>query len=139
MINNSNGIFFEKPFNISNNLEKLVNEFNFYVDPKDGIKNVKIKYITLVSPCESYDLSFVINDNKESLLNAIKSKNLSTRCLAVKEICLDISFHKKLFDDKNKKISVRINYFHKTKPAFKNTIIKKYLKNWGLLNAESKK
>lgn len=127
---------FRKSFNISQNLENLINDFNFSSDPKDGIRDVRIRDITVVSPCENYNFSFVVNGNKKAIADAIKAKNISIRCLAVKELGLDVVFHDGFLNEKNEKIPIKINYFCKNPTTPKNPIIKKYLRRWGLVNAE---
>lgn len=136
IINNNNEVFIRKSFNISHKLSKLIDGFKFHSDPRDGIKDVKIKDITVVSPCESYDFSFVVNDNKKAILDAIKAKNISTRCLAVKAIGLDVIFYDGFLGGNKKKIPVKINYFSQTKPVFEYPIINKYLEIWGLMKAK---
>jgi len=132
---NNNEVFFRKSFNISHNLEKLIDGFKFHIDPRDGIKDVKIKDITVVSPCESYDFSFAVNDSKKAILDAIKAKNISVRCLAVKAIGLDVVFYDGFLDKNKKKVPVKINYFGQIKATAKHPIINRYLENWGLLEA----
>jgi hypothetical protein len=134
-INNNNEVFFRKSFNISHNLEKLIDGVRFYTDPRDGIKDVKIKDITVVSLCESYNFSFAVNDGKKAIVDAIKAKNISMRCLAVKAIGLDVVFYDGFLDKNKKRIPVKINYFGQIKATVKNPIINKYLENWGLLEA----
>ncbi len=132
-----NEVLFRKSFNISQNFEKLIDGFKFSTDPRDGIKDVKIKDVTVVSPCESYDFSFAINDNKKAIFDAIKAKNLSTKCLAVKEIGLDVLFYEGFLDKRKNRIPVKIRYFSQTKTMIKNPVINKYLESWGLLEARS--
>jgi len=135
--NNNNEVLFEKSFNISQNLSKLINNFTFHTDPKDGIKDVKIKDITVVSPCESYNFSFSVNNNKKAILDAIKAKNISIRCIAVKAISLDVIFYDGFLDKNKKRIAVKINYFAQIKTSVKHPVIKKYLEYWGLLKAQN--
>jgi Tat protein secretion system quality control protein TatD with DNase activity len=134
---NKNEVLFRKSFNISQNFEKLIDGFKFSTDPRDGIKDVKIKDVTVVSPCESYDFSFAVNDNKKAILDAIKAKNISTRCLAVKEIGLDVTFYEGFLDKKKNMIPVKIKYFSNIKTTIKHPVINKYLESWGLLEARS--
>jgi hypothetical protein len=135
--NNNNEVFIGKSFNISHKLSKLIDGFKFHTDPRDGIKDVKIKDITVVSPCESYDFSFAVNDCKKAIFDAIKAKNISTRCLAVKAIGIDVIFYDGFLGGNKKKIPVRINYFSQTKVALKHPTISKYLEDWGLVKAMS--
>lgn len=135
-INNKNEVLFRQSFNISHKLEKLIDGFKFHADPRDGIKDVKIKDITVVPPCESYDFSFAVNDGKKAIVDAIKAKNISMRCLAVKAIGLDVIFYDGFLDKNKKKVPVKINYFGQIKATVKNPIIHKYLENWGLLEAK---
>ena len=131
---NNNKVLFKKSFNISRSFEKLIDGLKFYTDPRDGIKDVKIKDVTVVSPCESYDFSFAINDNKKAIFDAIKAKNISTRCLVVKEIALDVVFYDGVLDKKKKnKILVKICYFSQCKTTNEHPVINKYLESWGLL------
>lgn len=131
---NSNKVSFKKSFNISRSFEKLIDGFKFYTDPKDGIKDVKIKDITVVSPCESYDFSFAINDNKKAIFDAMKAKNISARCLVVKEIALDVVFYDGVLDKKkNNRMLVKISYFSQCKTTNEHPVINKYLESWGLL------
>lgn len=132
---NNNEVLFKKSFNISQNFEKLIDGFKFHTDPQDGIKDVKIKDITVVSPCESYDFSFTINDDKKAIFDAIRAKNISTRCVAVKEIGLDVIFYDGVLDEKKNKVPVKIRYFSQNKIAVKHPVINKYLESWGLLRA----
>lgn len=134
-INNNNEVFFRKSFNISHNLEKLIDGFKFHIDPRDGIKDVKIKDITVVSPCESYDFSFAVNDSKKAILDAIKAKNISVRCLAVKAIGLDVVFYDGFLDKNKKRVPVKINYFGQIKATVKHPVINRYLEHWGLVEA----
>lgn len=134
---NNNEVLFKKSFNISQNFEKLIDGFKFHTDPKDGIKDVKIKDITVVSPCESYDFSFAVNDNKKAIFDAIKAKNISVRCLAVKAIGLDVVFYDGFLDKNKKRVPVKINYFGQTKATVRHPIINKYLEHWGLVEASS--
>ena len=120
---NNNEVLFRKSFNISQNFEKLIDGFKFSTDPRDGIKDVKIKDVTVVSPCESYDFSFAVNDNKKAIFDAIKAKNISTRCLAVKEIGLDVIFYEGFLDKKKNRILVKIKYFSHIKTTIKHPII----------------
>ena len=46
-INNNNEVFLENLFNISHNLEKLIDGFKFHIDPRDGIKDVRLKTLTI--------------------------------------------------------------------------------------------
>lgn len=134
---NNNEVLFEKSFNISQKFEKLIDGFKFATDPKDGIRDVKIKDVTVVSPCESYDFSFVINDNKKAILDAIKAKNLSVKYIAVKEIGLDVIFYDGFLSENKNRIPVKINYFSQNKVNGANPVISKYLESWGLLEARS--
>ena len=135
---NSNAVLFKKSFNISRSFEKLIDGFKFSTDPRDGIKDVKIKDVTVVSPCESYDFSFAINDNKKAIFDAMKAKNISARCLVVKEIALDIVFYDGVLDKKkNNKIPVKISYFNQHKTASEHPVINKYLESWGLLEVQN--
>ncbi len=133
---NKNEVLFRKSFNISQNFEKLIDGFKFST-PRDGIKDVKIKDVRVVSPCESYDFSFVINDDKKAIFDAIKAKNISTKCLAVKEIGLDVLFYEGFLDKKKNRIPVKIKYFSQIKTTIKNPVINKYLESWGLLEAQN--
>lgn len=132
-----NEVLFEKSFNISRIFEKLIDGFKFSTDPRDGIKDVKIKDVTVVSPCESYDFSFVVNDNKKAIFDAIKAKNLSVKCVAVKKIGLDVIFYDGFLGEKKNRIPVKINYFSHNKVKVMNPIISKYLECWGLVEARS--
>ncbi len=134
---NNNKILFKKSFNISRSFEKLIDGFKFYTDPRDGIKDVKIKDVTVVSPCESYDFSFAVNDDKKAIFDAIKSKNLSARSLVVKEIALDVIFYDGVLDKKKTKIPVKISYFNQSKNTNEHPVINKYLESWGLLEAKN--
>lgn len=134
--NGNNEILFKKSFNISHKLEKLINGFNFSTDPKDGIKDVRIKDIKVASPCETYDFSFAINDNNKSLIDTIKAKNISTDCVIIKEIGLDLIFYDGFLDQRKKKIEVKIEYFNHDKIITNNPTINKYLQCWGLVNQE---
>lgn len=132
MIISNNEVLFKSPFNISHKLENLINGFNFPTDPRDGIKDVKVKNITVLSPCETYGFSFAVNDNKKALFDAIKARNFSIKYLLVKEIGLDVIFYDGFVDQTKKKIAVKISYFDQTKTVT-NPVINKYLESWGLL------
>jgi len=134
---NNNEVLIKKSFNISHKLEKLIDGFKFHTDPRDGIRDVKIKDITVVSPCESYDFSFAVNDGKRVIFDAIKAKNISTRCLAVKAIGLDVIFYDGFLEKNQKKVPVKINYFSQSKATTKHPAINKYLEVWGLVKARS--
>ncbi len=134
---NNNEVLFRKSFNISQNFEKLIDDFKFSTDPKDGIKDVKIKDVTVVSPCESYDFSFAVNDNKKVIFDAIKAKNISTSCIAVKEISIDIVFYEGFLNKKKNTIPVKIKYFSNIKTTINHPVISKYLESWGLLEARN--
>lgn len=134
---NNNEVLFKKSFNISQNFEKLIDGFKFHTDPQDGIKDVKIKDITVVSPCESYDFSFVVNDNKKAIFDAIKAKNISVGCIAIKEIGIDVIFYDGVLDQRKNKVPVKIRYFSQNKTAIEHPVISKYLESWGFLRAMS--
>lgn len=131
---NNNEVLFKKSFNISDKLEKLIN-FDFSTDPRDGIKDIKIKNIAVTTPCENYNFSFAVNDNKKAILDAIKAKNIAINCLAVKEIGLDVIFYNGFLDRGKKKIAVKIKYFSSNQAI--NPVISKYLESWGLIKAKS--
>jgi Tat protein secretion system quality control protein TatD with DNase activity len=135
--NNNNEVLIEESFNISRKLEKLIDGFTFFTDPRDGIRDVKIKDITVVSPCESYDFSFAVNSNKKAILDAIRAKNISTNCLAVKEIGLDVIFYDGFLDKRKKRMPIKVKYFNQDEAATKNPTINKYLESWGLVKTKS--
>lgn len=131
----NNEVFIKKSFNISHKLETLINNFSFSTHPKDGIKKVKLKAIKISSLSSSQNLTFEINDNKSSILDAIKAHNISTRKLVIKEISLDVIFCDGFFDKKKKSQLVEIKYFNQNKTKNTNPIIDKYLESWGLIKA----
>ncbi|MFT5703513.1 MAG: hypothetical protein ACI9TO_000884 [Rickettsiales bacterium] len=134
---NNNEVLFKKSFNISHKLENLISNFDFCTDPKDGIKDVRINGIKVVSTCENYDFYFTVSDDSKTLLDTIREKNISIDYPVVKEIDLSVIFYEGFLDKRKQRISVKVKYFDHSEVATTNPIINKYLENWGLVQEQN--